>query len=78
MFKTRQVSLPREIPCTTLKGTLHSSRDARMKVMWCWEADESVVVIKSQPMKAGNSLEGKTGMTLCVIIVTPSSREEAR
>ena len=27
-------------------------------------ADESVVVIKSQPMKAGNSPEDKTGMTL--------------
>ena len=46
--------------------------------MWCWEADESVVVIKSQPMKAGNSLEGKTEMTLCSIIVTPSSREETK
>ncbi|WP_273002918.1 hypothetical protein [Acetomicrobium hydrogeniformans] len=26
-------------------------------------ADESVVVMKSRPVKAGNRLEGKTGMT---------------
>ena len=31
--------------------------------MRCEVADESVVVMKSRPMKAGNSLEGKTGMT---------------
>ena len=29
----------------------------------CKVADESVVVIKFRPMKAGNRLEGKTGMT---------------
>lgn len=32
-FKTRQVSLPREIPYTTPKGTLLSSGDARRQVM---------------------------------------------
>ena len=31
--------------------------------MRCKVADESVVVLKSRPVKAGNSLEGKTGMT---------------
>ena len=31
--------------------------------MWCEVADDSVVVMKSRPMKAGNSLEDKTGMT---------------
>ena len=30
--------------------------------MRCEVADESVVVMKSWPVKAGNSLEGKTGM----------------
>jgi len=29
----------------------------------CEVADESVVVMKSRPVKAGNSLEGKTGTT---------------
>jgi len=29
----------------------------------CEVADESVVVMKSQPMKAGNSVEDKTEMT---------------
>ena len=32
-------------------------------LMRCEVADESVVVMKSRPVKAGNSLEGKTGMT---------------
>jgi len=31
--------------------------------MRCEVADESVVVMKFRPMKAGNSLEGKTGTT---------------
>jgi len=31
--------------------------------MRCEVADDSVVVIKSRPMKAGNSLEDKTGAT---------------
>ena len=31
-------------------------------LMRCEVADESVVVMKSRPEKAGNSLEGKTGM----------------
>jgi hypothetical protein len=31
--------------------------------MRCEVADESVVVMKSRPVKAGNRLEGKTGMT---------------
>ncbi len=31
--------------------------------MHCGMADESVVVIKFRPVKAGNSLEDKTGMT---------------
>ncbi len=29
-------------------------------------ADDSVVVIKSEPMKAGNSVEDKTQMTLYI------------
>jgi predicted transcriptional regulator len=32
-------------------------------LMRCEVADESVVVMKSRPVKAGNSVEGKTGMT---------------
>ncbi len=31
--------------------------------MRCEVADESVVVMKSRPVKAGNSVEDKTGMT---------------
>ena len=31
--------------------------------MWCEVADDSVVVMKSRPVKTGNSLEGKTGTT---------------
>ena len=31
--------------------------------MRCGKSDESIVVMKSRPMKAGNSLEGKTEMT---------------
>ena len=31
--------------------------------MWCEVADDSVVVMKSRPVKAGNRLEGKTGTT---------------
>ncbi len=31
--------------------------------MRCEVADDSVVVMKSRPVKAGNSLEDKTGMT---------------
>ena len=31
--------------------------------MRCEVADDSVVVMKSRPVKAGNRLEGKTGMT---------------
>ena len=33
------------------------------RTMRCEVADESVVVMKSRPMKAGNRLEGKTGTT---------------
>ena len=33
----------------------------------CEVADESVVVTKSRPEKAGNSLEEKTGMTCSVV-----------
>ena len=32
-------------------------------LMRCEVADDSVVVMKSRPVKAGNRLEGKTGMT---------------
>ena len=32
-------------------------------LMRCEVADDSVVVMKSRPVKAGNSLEDKTGMT---------------
>ena len=35
--------------------------------MRCEVADESVVVMKSRPVKAGNSLEGKTGMIRCLV-----------
>ncbi len=37
---------------------------AKDHLMHCRMADESVVVIKFRPMKAGNSLEDKTEMTL--------------
>ena len=33
-------------------------------VMWCEVADDSVVVIKFRPVKAGNSVEDKIEMTL--------------
>jgi len=35
-------------------------------LMLCRMADDSVVVIKFWPMKAGNSVEGKTRMTLYI------------
>jgi hypothetical protein len=40
--------------------------EAENHLMLCWMADDSVVVIKFWPMKAGNSVEGKTGMTLYI------------
>lgn len=33
--------------------------------MWCQKSDEPVVVNKSRPVKAGNSLEEKTATTAC-------------
>ena len=33
----------------------------------CEVADESVVVMKFRPVKAGNSVEDKTGMTLYLV-----------
>ena len=38
-------------------------------LMHCRESDDSIVVIKFRPVKAGNSLEDKTGMTLCSVTV---------
>jgi hypothetical protein len=38
--------------------------------MWCEVAEESVVVNKSRPKKAGNRLEGKTGMTWLMVART--------
>ena len=35
--------------------------------MRCEVADESVVVMKFRPVKAGNSVEGKTGM-ICSLV----------
>ena len=35
------------------------------KFMWCKVADDSVVVINSEPMKGGNILEDKTQKILC-------------
>jgi len=40
----------------------HSRRDSRM-IAVCEVADDPVVVKKFWPMKAGNRVEGKTGMT---------------
>ena len=40
--------------------------EAENHLMLCWMTDDSVVVIKFWPMKAGNSVEGKTGMTLYI------------
>jgi len=43
-----------------------SRRDIEEVIQQCCEcevADESVVVLKFQPMKPGNSVEDKTGMT---------------
>ena len=37
--------------------------------MQCWESDDSIVVMKSWPMKAGNSVEDKTEM-ICGIVST--------
>ena len=35
--------------------------------MQCEVADDSVVVMKSRPVKAGNRLEGKTGTTCRIV-----------
>ena len=40
-----------------------AQKETQGLLMRCEVADESVVVMKSRPVKAGNSLEGKTGMT---------------
>jgi len=37
--------------------------ETQAEVMGCEVTDEPVVVRKSRPMKPGNSVEGKTGMT---------------
>lgn len=34
---------------------------------WCEVADEPVVVMKSRPVKAGNSAEGKTEETIAMV-----------
>ena len=39
---------------------------AKNHLMLCRMADDSVVVIKFRPMKAGNSVEEKTGTTLYI------------
>ena len=39
---------------------------AKDHLMHCRMADDSVVVIKFRPVKAGNSAEDKTGMTLYI------------
>ena len=44
-----------------VKGRL--KRKLKAYSMRCEVADDSVVVMKSRPVKAGNSLEGKTGTT---------------
>jgi hypothetical protein len=41
--------------------------EAKDDLMHCGMADESVVVIKSRPLKAGNSMEDKTEMTLYMV-----------
>ena len=40
-----------------------AQEETRGRPMRCEEADESVVVKKSRPMKAGNGVEDKTGTT---------------
>ena len=42
----------------------------------CEVADDSVVVMKSRPEKAGNSLEEKTGMTCCTMSAGTGERQK--
>lgn len=41
--------------------------DSSSPLMTCRVADEPVVVMKSRPVKPGNSVEGKTGMTASMV-----------
>ena len=43
--------------------------------MQCEVADDSVVVIKSRPEKAGNRLEEKTGMICCTMSTGADERQ---
>lgn len=45
-------------------------------MMLCRVADESVVVIKFQPVKACKGVEEKTGMTLYLVIVGCRGRQK--
>jgi hypothetical protein len=45
--------------------------------MRCEVADDPVVVLKFRPMKAGNSVEDKTGMTRCITLPGASMSQKA-
>ena len=40
-----------------------AQEETQGRTKWCEVADDSVVVMKFRPMRAGNRLEDKTGMT---------------
>ena len=44
--------------------------------MWCEVADDSVVVINSEPMKGGNMLEEKTQKILCIKLQQADSNQK--
>jgi hypothetical protein len=44
--------------------------------MRCEVADDSVVVMKSRPEKAGNRLEEKTGTTCCMALAGAGERQK--
>ena len=46
-----------------LKNQELSSQEEAQGWQWCEVADDPVVVLKLRPVKAGNRLEGKTGVT---------------
>ncbi len=51
------------VPSGRVLGKQRHKGRPEASAMRCEVADESVVVMKSRPVKAGNSLEGKTGTT---------------
>jgi hypothetical protein len=60
----RQADLPGEALYHPNYLVSSNKPEGKGESKWCRVADESVVVVNSQPTKAGNRLEGKTERTV--------------